>query len=60
IQKGIVLIPWCGNKECGLELEERTGAGILGIPQNDESCDASRCTICQKETNINAYMARTY
>ena len=60
IQKGIVLIPWCGNKECGLELEERTGAGILGIPQNDESCDASKCTICQKETNINAYMARTY
>ena len=36
IQEGVATIPWCGNKECGLAMEDQIGAGILGIPLDAE------------------------
>ncbi|NPA69313.1 MAG: proline--tRNA ligase [Crenarchaeota archaeon] len=33
IQEGnIVEVPWCGSKECGLKLQEKTDADALGTP----------------------------
>jgi len=35
ITSGIVDVPWCGSKECGLKIEELTNARVLGYPIED-------------------------
>lgn len=60
ISEGIVRIPWCGERECGLAMEETTGAGILGIPEGDLGRGAGNCPICKKQTENIAIMAKTY
>ncbi|NOR60354.1 MAG: proline--tRNA ligase, partial [Methanosarcinales archaeon] len=61
IQTGIARIAWCGERECGLEMEEIVGAGILGEPEDPAlgKGDGS-CPICGKPTDIVVLMARTY
>ncbi|MFZ2410646.1 MAG: proline--tRNA ligase, partial [Candidatus Methanoperedens sp.] len=60
IPDGIARIPWCGERECGLAMEEAVGAGILGIPQGELGRGAGICPICKKETESIAIMAKTY
>ena len=60
ISDGIVRIPWCGVRECGLAMEEAAGAGILGIPEGELGTGAGNCPICKKETENMAIMAKTY
>ena len=35
ISNGIARIPWCGERECGLAMENEVGAGILGVPEGE-------------------------
>ncbi|ADI74743.1 prolyl-tRNA synthetase [Methanohalobium evestigatum Z-7303] len=60
IVKGILKIPWCGQEECNDELEENIGAGILGIPVNQENSSSSPCPVCGGEANTKIYVSRTY
>ena len=60
IQKGVATIPWCGKKECGLAIEARTEAGILGIPLEQEANLKEKCPICGEETGTIVYVARKY
>jgi prolyl-tRNA synthetase len=60
IQKGIARIAWCGERECGLSMEEAVGAGILGIPEGDLGCGAGKCPACGRDTDKMAIMAKTY
>ena len=60
IQKGIARIAWCGERECGLSMEEAVGAGILGVPEGDLGKGAGKCPVCGKETEDMAIMAKTY
>ncbi len=60
IQEGVATIPWCGKRECGLEMEDRIGAGILGIPLTPRGKGKEKCPICGAETETRVYVARTY
>jgi len=61
IKTGIARIAWCGERSCGLEMEEIVGAGILGEPEDPALGKAEgACPICGKPTNIVVLMARTY
>ncbi len=60
ISNGIARIPWCGERECGLAMEEAVGAGILGVPEGELGKGAGSCPVCGKETENMAIMAKTY
>jgi len=60
IQKGVATIPWCGKRECGLAMEDRIGAGILGIPLTPRGKGKEKCPACGEETETRVYVARTY
>jgi prolyl-tRNA synthetase len=60
IQEGVATIPWCGKKDCGLAMEDRIGAGILGIPLEQKRDKKEKCPVCGGETEIRVYVARTY
>ncbi|MCL7414139.1 MAG: His/Gly/Thr/Pro-type tRNA ligase C-terminal domain-containing protein, partial [ANME-2 cluster archaeon] len=61
IQTGIARIAWCGERSCGLEMEEIVGAGILGKPEDPALCKGEgKCPICGKPTDTVVLMARTY
>ncbi|MBN2110191.1 MAG: proline--tRNA ligase [Methanosarcinaceae archaeon] len=59
LSKGIVKVFWCGEKDCGLKLEEEVGAGILGIPTGQECCQG-KCVVCGADADTMVYVARTY
>ncbi|KCZ71744.1 prolyl-tRNA synthetase [Candidatus Methanoperedens nitroreducens] len=60
IPEGIARIPWCGERECGLSMENAVGAGILGIPEGEPGRGAGICPVCKRETQHMAIMAKTY
>ena len=60
IQQGVATIPWCGKKDCGLAMEEKIGAGILGIPLEQKQDRKEKCPVCKEETETLVYVARTY
>jgi len=60
IPSGIARIPWCGERECGLEMENTVGAGILGVPEGALGRGTGKCPVCCKETESMAIMAKTY
>ncbi len=60
ISGGICRIPWCGERECGLAMENEVGAGILGVPEGELGRGAGSCPVCRKNTGNMAIMAKTY
>lgn len=60
ISDGITRISWCGDRKCGLIIENVVGAGILGIPEGDLGKESGNCPICGKDTEKMAIMAKTY
>ncbi len=60
ISEGIVKIPWCGGRNCGLAMEEAVGAGILGIPEGELGQGEGKCPLCNSETGNIAVIAKTY
>ncbi|WP_094227981.1 proline--tRNA ligase [Methanolobus psychrotolerans] len=60
LNQGIAKIFWCGNKECGLKLEDEIGAGILGIPTDQAEGCSGKCPVCGLDANTQVYVARTY
>lgn len=60
IPEGIARIPWCGERECGLAMEEAVAAGILGIPEGELGRGKGKCPVCNKETGSVALMAKAY
>lgn len=60
LSQGIAKIFWCGNKECGLKIEEDIGAGILGIPTEQTEGCSGKCPVCGSDADTQVYVARTY
>lgn len=60
LPEGIALLPWCGDKACGLQIEEEIGAGILGIPTGQEEGHKGQCPVCGKDASVKVYVARKY
>ena len=58
-QTGVALVPWCGEIDCGHQLEDQVEANMLGEPQYQSFPDAA-CAVCGKLTGKRAYMARQY
>ena len=56
--KGIVTFMWCGDEECGKELEEKVKVDILGI--QDENATPGQCINCGKPASCNTLIAKTY
>ncbi|MDI6859215.1 MAG: proline--tRNA ligase [Methanocellales archaeon] len=57
IRKGMAKISWCGEEECGLCMEDRTGGDILGELAKTKR---GECPICGKKTDKVVLMARAY
>jgi prolyl-tRNA synthetase len=58
-QVGVALVPWCGEVECGHELEDQVEANMLGEPQYVTFPEAA-CAVCGKKSAGRTYMARQY
>jgi prolyl-tRNA synthetase len=48
---------WCGEEQCGHEIETRSDRNILGMPIDGEEFDG-QCVICGKKAKSPVYLAR--
>jgi prolyl-tRNA synthetase len=46
--KGIIELPWCGNKDCALEIENILEGNTLGEPIEDNKCN-KLCPVCKQQ-----------
>ena len=58
-QVGVALVPWCGEVDCGHQLENQVEANMLGEPQYQSFSEAA-CAVCGKKSTGRTYMARQY
>jgi len=58
-KKGIIEIPWCGNEECAMEVEEVLEGNTLGEPIDDDKCNIN-CPICGGNGKSWMRFAKTY
>jgi len=58
-QVGVALVPWCGEVDCGHQLEDRVEANMLGEPQY-QSFPFAYCAVCGKSSPGRTYMAKQY
>lgn len=56
---GVALVPWCGEVDCGHQLEDQVEANLLGEPQYQCFTEAA-CAVCGAKTAKRTYMARQY
>jgi len=57
---GVVELPWCGDDDCGRQMEEEVDARVLGTPEDVEPKPAGPCPICGREAKTVLRLARTY
>lgn len=57
--QGVAIVPWCGDEECGHQLEDQVEANMLGEPQYQTFPDEA-CAVCGKVSKGRTYMARQY
>lgn len=55
---GIITFNWCGDKDCGKDIEEKVRVDILGVQESDE--ENSRCINCDKPSKHLTLIAKTY
>ncbi len=59
VKGGIVVLPWCGEEECGLALENILEARMLGYDP-DEQVEDQPCLNCGSTARYMARFAKTY
>ena len=52
----IIRLGWCGETNCGHEIEARTNMNILGTPVDVEVFSGA-CVVCGKPTKTPVYIA---
>jgi prolyl-tRNA synthetase len=57
--EGIVYGGWCGETDCGIQMEEFLDRNMLGIPIAKKDFKGG-CMQCGKPTEIGVYLAKTY
>jgi prolyl-tRNA synthetase len=55
--RGIVSFAWCGDENCGKELEEKIRADILGIEKDEHG---ESCINCEHPAECKALISKTY
>ena len=58
-REGINRMGWCGRKECGLAVTEKTGMTVLGTPYYKEPASGP-CAVCKEPATEVLYAARAY
>ena len=58
VETGWAQMAWCGEKACGLEMEDYVNCKLLGEPYG--IMDGGKCPVCGKETTKVVMMARSY
>jgi len=56
--QGIVTFDWCGDMECGKDIEENIKVDILGVQESDK--ENSTCINCDKPSKHITLLAKTY
>ena len=56
---GIVALPWCGNKDCALEIENVLEGNTLGEPIENAECQ-EHCPVCGAPANTWMRYAKSY
>jgi prolyl-tRNA synthetase len=56
---GIVELPWCGENECGLKVEDYLQARVLGSPIEEVKVEG-KCPVCGREAKTLLRVAKTY
>ncbi|OFV68703.1 MAG: Prolyl-tRNA synthetase, class IIa, prokaryotic-type [Candidatus Syntrophoarchaeum caldarius] len=59
LKRGVARIYWCGNPECGHEIEDQLDLSILGLSEEEKE-DRGPCIICSKSDARVSYLARTF
>ncbi len=55
---GIITFNWCGDQDCGKDIEEKVRVDILGVQESDE--DNLTCINCEKPSKHLTLIAKTY
>jgi prolyl-tRNA synthetase len=58
-KKGIVALPWCGNKDCALEIENVLEGNTLGEPIENAACPHP-CPVCGSSAKTWMRFAKSY
>jgi prolyl-tRNA synthetase len=58
-KKGVVELPWCGNEDCALEIENILEGNTLGEPINNIKCPYP-CPVCDKPGQTWMRFAKMY
>jgi prolyl-tRNA synthetase len=56
--KGIISFSWCGENECGKDMEEKLRVDLLGVRSSSE--EGEICINCRKPARKTTLMAKTY
>jgi len=60
VETKLVSFAWCGLEECGHEIEEEVGYGILGYEEDALIGSGEKCIICGSEAKHRAWIGRSY
>jgi prolyl-tRNA synthetase len=55
---GIITFNWCGDEDCGKDIEEKVKVAILGVQESDN--ENSTCINCDKPSKHMTLIAKTY
>jgi prolyl-tRNA synthetase len=58
VDSGFARMSWCGEKACGLEMENATGGKLLGEPRG--MTGSGVCPVCGKPADKIVLVARSY
>src|SRR5207247_11084922 len=58
-REGINKMGWCGRRECGLAVAQRTGMDVLGTPYYREAA-SGKCIVCGEPATQVLYAAKVY
>ncbi|MBS3815747.1 MAG: proline--tRNA ligase, partial [Hadesarchaea archaeon] len=57
--QGIARIYWCGQEDCGQEIEDETGGDVLG-PEFENDQEKGKCIICGGKGGKSTLVSKTY
>ncbi len=60
VQNKLTSFPWCGGKECALEVEEVAGYSMIGYEEGSLKGKNKKCIVCGKEAPHLAWIGRSY
>jgi prolyl-tRNA synthetase len=57
---GIVEVPWCGETDCGLKMEQEINGKMLGVPRDTKEKVSGTCIVCGKKAQNIVRVAVAY